>query len=88
MGGAEFDAAFKSMPVTAFLAEKDDEMLGFVCCDCAALNFFGPMGVHQKTRDTGIGRALTLAALHAMKEQGYGYAIIGWAGVPESYHKC
>ncbi|MEO8397022.1 MAG: GNAT family N-acetyltransferase, partial [Chloroflexota bacterium] len=32
-----------------------------------------------------IGKALLLACLHDMLAQGYGYAIIGWAGPVEFY---
>ena len=40
-------------------------------------------------RGQGLGRALLLASLWAMAEEGYGYAIIGGAvGSEEFYRKC
>jgi predicted N-acetyltransferase YhbS len=50
-------------------------------------NFFGPEGVVADERGRGTGRALLLAALHAQRDQGYGYAIIGGVGPAEYYRK-
>ena len=52
-------------------------MLGFACYDTTHKNFFGPTGVDAAKRGQGIGTALLLATLHAMREAGYMYAIIG-----------
>jgi hypothetical protein len=36
----------------------------------------------------GVGRALTLSCLHAMRGYGYGYAVIGSVGPAAFYEKC
>lgn len=87
----ECEAAFARQPVSCFLAigtvdpadagvGKDPALLGFACYDATCRNFFGPIGVVGNARTRGIGKALTLACLHAMAAAGYAYAIIGWAG--------
>ena len=49
--------------------------------------FFGPTGVSDSMRGLGIGKILLVACLHAMKEQGYAYAIIGNPGPISFYAK-
>jgi len=73
------DAAFSSTPVRCYLAVKDKRVIGFACYDVVTRNFFGPTGVLDECRGMGIGKALLLECLHAMRADGYGYAIIGWA---------
>jgi len=48
---------------------------------------FGPEGVCVERRKQGIGTALLLACLNAMKSDRYAYAVIGWAGAEEFYAK-
>ncbi|MFH1619730.1 MAG: GNAT family N-acetyltransferase [bacterium] len=60
-------------------------LAGFACYDAACRGFFGPIGVSEELRGTGVGKALLLACLNAMRELGYGYAIIGWANTPEFF---
>jgi hypothetical protein len=38
-------------------------------------------------RKRGVGAALLVACLNAMRDSGYGYAIIGWVGPREFYAK-
>ena len=83
---SEADVAFAAHPPTVFLAHRGEQLLGFACYDTALKNFFGPTGVDEAERGQGIGTALLLAALHAMRADGYMYAIIGWAG-PVSYYE-
>lgn len=83
----ECDVAFSSFPTPLFIAEKNGEILGFVCYDVVAPNFFGPTGVDKSQRGNGIGAALLLKALYAQKEQGYGYSIIGWADGGLNFYK-
>ena len=47
----------------------------------------GPTGVDPNERKHGIGKALLFNCLEAMKQQGYGYAIIGGVGPAEFYAK-
>ncbi|MCX5660020.1 MAG: GNAT family N-acetyltransferase [Planctomycetota bacterium] len=82
---SECDVAFSYQPVAAFIAHRGDEILGFACYDVACRNFFGPTGVAESARKQGIGTGLLLAALHAQRALGYGYAIIGWVGPADYY---
>lgn len=87
---SECDVALSGKPVGCFVAvsERDGskaEIVGFACHDATCKNFFGPTGVKESERGKGIGKALLIAALHAMREQGYGYAIIGGVGPADFY---
>ena len=84
---AEVATAFAQMPVTCFIAVRDEAMLGFACYDVTCRNFFGPEGVIAAEQGQGIGRALLLAALHAQHALGYAYAIIGGVGPAGFYGK-
>lgn len=84
---AEVETAFAQLPVTLFIAVRDDAILGFACYDVTCRNFFGPEGVAASERGHGIGRALLLSALHAQRALGYAYAIIGGVGPAEFYAK-
>ena len=80
---AECETAFFNSPKTMYVAIEQGEkpkMLGFACWDATCRGFFGPTGVREDCRGKGVGNALLQACLHAMKEDGYGYAIIGSAG--------
>ncbi|HTL50979.1 MAG TPA: GNAT family N-acetyltransferase [Planctomycetota bacterium] len=83
----ETDVAFMRQPVSCFIALRKDKLLGFADYDATCRAFFGPTGVDEKERGKGIGKALLFAALHGLREQGYGYGIIGSAEVPEFYAK-
>ena len=48
---------------------------------------FGPTGVLESFRGQGVGSALLLAALFAMKAEGYAYAIIGGAGKQAGFYE-
>lgn len=84
---SEADAAFSQTPPGIFVAVKDGKLSGFACYDATARGFFGPIGVDKETRAAGIGKALLLRTLEAMREAGYGYAVIGWAGPVEFFKK-
>lgn len=75
------------MPVTVWIAVKDGELLGFACHDTSAKGFFGPTGVAEAARGQGIGEALLITTLKAMREAGYAYAVIGDPGPVEFYRK-
>lgn len=85
----EIEAAFTRHPVSCFIAydQEKKEILGFAGYDCTAKDFFGPTGVREDQRHRGIGGALLLRCLEAMRDEGYGYAIIGSAGPVDYYHK-
>ncbi|MCY3715786.1 MAG: GNAT family N-acetyltransferase [Chloroflexi bacterium] len=84
---SEADVAFSHQPPTIMLAQRGEQLLGFACYDTTHKNFFGPTGVDEAERGQGIGAALLLAALHAMRGDGYMYGIIGWAGPTTYYEK-
>ncbi len=83
----ECDVCFANKPVSCFIATLAEKIIGFACYDATCKDFFGPMGVSESMRGKGIGRVLLLAGLHAMKEQGYAYTVIGSAGPVEFYAK-
>jgi GNAT superfamily N-acetyltransferase len=84
----EMDVTFSRSPVSCYVAQQDQKMVGFACYDASALGYFGPTGVDESCRGKGIGKALLLACLLEMKLKGYGYAIIGWIGPREFYEKA
>ena len=84
---SEVDVAFSRRPVSCFIATRQKNIVGFACHDATCPNFFGPTGVEPNERKNGIGKALLFNCLEAMKQQGYGYAIIGGVGPAEFYAK-
>jgi len=84
---SECDVAFAHQPVACFIAVENGQLLGFACYDATCRNFFGPTGVSESCRGRGIGKALLLVCLHAMRADGYAYAIIGGVGPAEFYAK-
>ncbi len=85
---SECEVGFGRLPISCFLAQRDQEVLGFACYDATAKAFFGPTGVADSERRQGIGTALLLLTLHAMAAEGYAYAIIGGVGPAEFYAKA
>ena len=85
---AEVDVAFARLPVACLIAVRGDALVGFACHDAIAPDFFGPTGVTESARGAGIGRALAIAAMHALRAQGYAYAIIGGVGPAAFYEKA
>jgi len=82
---AEVGIACGRMPLSCFIAVREGRILGFACYDATARNFFGPEAVIEAERGRGVGRTLLLAALHAQREQGYAYSIVGGVGPAEFY---
>lgn len=75
----EFMKALYNEPTSCFIAIKDKEVVGFACYDATGKGFFGPTGVSKKVRSKGVGTVLLLKCLLDMRENGYGYAVIGGA---------
>ena len=71
----------------AYAKVPRETLIGAACFDAAGKGLFGPLGVDPAYRKRGVGRALLLAALEAMRAERYAYAVIGWAGEPEFYRK-
>lgn len=70
-----------------FIATENGRIVGFACFDASAKGFFGPTGVDPSRRGRKIGRALLRRTLHAMREYGYAYAIIGWVSDAEMFYR-
>jgi GNAT superfamily N-acetyltransferase len=84
----EADCAFRAQPASCFVGLERDALVGFACHDTTRRNFFGPTGVAEAARGKGVGRALLLSCLHAMRERGYAYAIVGGAGPVDYYERA
>lgn len=84
---SETEVAFGHLPISCWLAVEDKQLIGFTCYDTSSKGFFGPIGVSEAARGRDTGRALLIACLHAMRFEGYGYAIIGGVGPIEFYQK-
>ena len=85
--GWVYEAENAIMQHKCFIATKDGQILGFACYDASAKDYFGPIGVTENARGTGVGTALLLRTLTCMREEGYGYAIIGWVGDAEMFYR-
>lgn len=85
----EAEASFARKPVSLFIAtDADDRLVGFACYEATAPDFFGPTAVAKDCRGKGIGRALLLRCMEAMRDElGYVYAIIGGVGPIPFYEK-
>jgi GNAT superfamily N-acetyltransferase len=83
----EISVGFARQPVSVFVATIERELVGFAGYECTRRGFFGPTGVIPAAQGKGIGKALLLASLTALREMGYVYAIIGAAGPVDFYQK-
>ena len=97
------EVALENKPISCYIAVQksrahipsddpydlpDEILIGFACYDVASKGMFGAMGVKEDYRRQGIGTALLLACLHAMKEEGYAYAVIGWVASVDFYARA
>jgi GNAT superfamily N-acetyltransferase len=83
----EVSVGFARQPISVFIATIQRELVGFAAYECTRRGYFGPTGVVQAAQAKGIGKALLLASLWALRERGYVYAIIGAAGPVRFYQK-
>jgi len=83
----ECEYALLHDPISCYIATYDKNIIGFACYDATAKGFFGPTGVRRDFRGKGAGAALLLKCLAAMKEQGYGYAVIGWVSDADKFYR-
>jgi ribosomal protein S18 acetylase RimI-like enzyme len=94
------EVALENRPVSCYIAVQknqtfvpgedpydlpDEVLIGFACYDVGNKGMVGPLGVHANDRQQGIGTTLLLACLHAMREEGYVYAAIGWVASEDFY---
>ncbi len=84
----EADVCFSNTPISLYVATEGKTIIGYACYDATAPNFFGPTRVLDAKQGMGIGKALLLACLEAMRAAGYAYAIIGGVGPAEFYAKA
>jgi GNAT superfamily N-acetyltransferase len=84
---SEAEVAFARNPVTCLIAVQEGKLVGFACYDATMRGFFGPTGVDEAERGRGVGKLLFLYSLQLMRNDGYGYAIIGGAGPTGFYEK-
>jgi GNAT superfamily N-acetyltransferase len=73
----ECEVALGRIPATCRVAMVGSRISGFACFDVAALGVLGPVGVAPSHRSRGVGRGLVLAALHALRQRGHAYAVVG-----------
>jgi hypothetical protein len=85
---SEVEVAFSRQPVSVWLAQRGNEILGFACYESTSRNFFGPTGTLASERGKGIGKILLIKSLESLCEMGYSYAIIGGVGPAEFYEKA
>ena len=85
--GDEFACSFKSLPVTSYIALRDDAVVGFATYESTSRGYFGPTGVSESERGKGIGRELLVRSMIGLRDLGYSYAIIGAAGPTDFYEK-
>ena len=74
----ECEVSLSHFPISCYIAVKEKKIIGFGCYDGTAKGYFGPTGVSEGYRKRGIGKALLVKCLISMREEGYGYGIIGW----------
>lgn len=85
---SETHVALSRQPAACFIATKDSRIIGFACYDTTMRGFFGPTGVAEEARGKGVGKALLFMALHALRDSGHAYGIIGGVGPREFYEKA
>ena len=84
----EADVCFARSPISCFIATRGADIIGYACYDATCKNFFGPTRVLDVWQGKGIGKALLIRCLRAMREEGYAYAIIGGVGPAAFYEKA
>ncbi|MGJ8632463.1 MAG: GNAT family N-acetyltransferase [Luteolibacter sp.] len=84
---SEIEVALTRQPVSCWIATRDKTILGFSCYETTQRAFFGPTGVIEAARGTGLGKALLFKALEGLRDIGYAYGIIGGVGPREFYQK-
>lgn len=83
----EVASSFTHQPVTCFIAQRSNQILGFACYEATCKNYFGPTGVLEAERGLGLGKILLIKSLEGLKSLGYAYAVIGGVGPVAFYEK-
>lgn len=84
----ECEVTFTQAPPTLFVAIAGREPVGFAAYNATRPDYFGPTAIRADYRKRGIGRALLLQALEALRDEGYAYAIIGGVGPVAFYERA
>src|SRR6266705_5421039 len=84
----EISVGFANKPVTVVIATRHGRVIGFAGYECTRKAFFGPTGVAESERGSGIGTALLIASMWGLRELGYVYGIIGAAGPVDFYQRA
>ncbi len=84
---SEVEVAITRQPISCWIATRDKQIIGFSCYETTQRGFFGPTGVIESARGTGLGKALLFKALESLRDMGYAYGIIGGVGPREFYEK-
>jgi GNAT superfamily N-acetyltransferase len=84
---SEVEVAITRQPISCWIATRNKEIIGFSCYETTQRGFFGPTGVIESARGTGLGKALLFKALESLRDLGYAYGIIGGVGPREFYEK-
>jgi len=71
------EARFALFHRNCYVAVEGTKIVGFVCIQTTALEFFGPIGVLPECRGKGVATALLHKAVLLMKDRGYKYMISG-----------
>jgi len=83
----ETEMALLQSPPKCWIAVTEKKVIGFACYDASAKDYFGPIGVDPAFCGKGIGEVLLRRCLISMREEGYGYAIIGWVGDAHGFYE-
>ncbi|MDK6028501.1 GNAT family N-acetyltransferase [Ignisphaera sp. 4213-co] len=70
--------AFRNKPPSIWIAEQENELIGFSVYLRMGKNEFGPIGVDPSKRRLGVGTVLLFKALNDLKEMGFRHAVIPW----------
>jgi N-acetylglutamate synthase-like GNAT family acetyltransferase len=75
-------------PAGVFVAEKAGELLGFAAYEVdQCLGSFGPTGVVEAARGSGLGKRLLWACLNDLQRLGRAECQIGWIGPAGFYYR-
>jgi len=83
---SEAEEMFSGVESTVFIVKKEKRIIGFAGYDAnnKGMGWFGPMGVEERYRGSGIGSVLLKICLNDMRKK-YNRAIIPWVSSPEFY---
>ena len=84
---SEIEVAVTRQPVSCWIATREKQILGFSCYETTHRGYFGPTGVIESARGSGLGKALLFKALESLRDIGHAYGIIGGVGPREFYEK-